>query len=78
MVWKYEKFKGDVAIYAFCPKCNFRHIPSKLEFETMKAYIAYQYNYCPVCGEYLYDEKAETNGFEIIWNERDIIELYQD
>ena len=23
MVWKYEKFKGDGAIYAFCPKCGF-------------------------------------------------------
>ena len=42
----------------------------------MKSEITYQYNYCPMCGEYLYDENAE-NGIEITWNERDIVELYK-
>ena len=23
MTWTYEKFKGNGAIYAFCPKCGF-------------------------------------------------------
>lgn len=76
MIWKYEKFKGDGAIYAFCPKCGFHHNPSRLNSETMKSEITYQYNYCPMCGEYLYDENAE-NGIEITWNERDIVELYE-
>ena len=25
MTWKYEKFKGDMAIYAICPICNFHY-----------------------------------------------------
>lgn len=75
MVWKYEKFKGDSAIYAFCPECNFYHNPSELNVETMKVEVNYQYNYCPMCGTYLYNEKAEINGIDVIWNKRDIEEL---
>ena len=77
MVWEYEKFKGDGAIYAFCPKCNFHHNPSRLNHKTMACDIRYQYNYCPICGEYLNDENFE-DGVEVIWNERDIIELYKE
>ena len=77
MIWKYEKFKGDGAIYAFCPKCGFHHNPSRMNHETMACDVMYQYNYCPICGEYLFDDKAETDGFEVAWNERDIIELYK-
>lgn len=76
MTWEYERFRGDAAIYAFCPKCKFKHNPSQLDYETFETYIAYQYNYCPMCGEYLYDKKAEADGFEVIWNERDIMDLY--
>lgn len=76
MVWQYEKFKGDGAIYAFCPKCGFRHNPSVWDPTTMSSDIGYQYNYCPMCGEHLYDDEAETNGVEIIWNERDVTALY--
>lgn len=79
MVWQYEKFKGDMAIYAFCPKCNFYHNPSVRAIdETGKwdSQIKYQYNYCPICGEYLYDDKADENGFEVVWNERNVEELY--
>ena len=75
MVWTYEKFKGDGAIYAFCPKCGFHHNPSRLTPESMICEeIKYQYNYCPICGEYLYDE---NEYFDVIWNERDIVELYK-
>ena len=74
MTWKYEKFKGDGAIYAFCPKCNFNHNPSRLNTSTMQCELGIQYNYCPMCGEYLYDE---TENVDVIWNERDIIELYK-
>lgn len=76
MVWKYEKFYGDAAIYAFCPKCNFHHNPSRLETDAdgkLTSEIQYQYNYCPICGEYLYDDKAVA---DVVWNERDIEELY--
>lgn len=73
MVWKYEKFKGDGAIYAFCPKCNFHHNPSEYNIKTGQTDVIYQYNYCPMCAEPLYDENGEI---EIIWNERNIAELY--
>ena len=76
MVWEYEKFKGDMAIYAFCPKCNFHHCPSELvkdEDGKLTTDIKYQYNYCPICGEYLYDDKEIV---DVVWNERDIEELY--
>lgn len=79
MVWKYEKFRGDAAIYAFCPKCKFRHNPSQMvtgEDGEWTTEIQYQYNYCPICGEYLHDENFE-NSVEVIWNERDIMELYK-
>ena len=79
MIWEYEKFRGDAAIYAFCPKCKFRHNPSRVvknDEGKLSAEIFYQYNYCPICGEYLYDEKAETELVDIIWNERDVTELY--
>ena len=49
MVWKYEKFRGDAAIYAFCPKCKFHHNPSELttdEDGRLTTEIQYQYNYC--------------------------------
>ena len=75
MVWEYEKFKGDGAIYVSCPKCGFHHCPSIFDYEIGKSVIKYQYNYCPICGEYLNDENFES-GVEVIWNERDIIELY--
>lgn len=74
MVWTYEKFKDDGAIYAFCPKCNFRHNPSRFNAKIGQSSIMYQYNYCPICGEYLYDDNVKENGFEVIWNERYIEE----
>lgn len=76
MVWKYERFRGDAAIYAFCPKCNFHHNPSSLvrdEDGNFTTDIKYQYNYCPICGEYLYDDKEIV---DVVWKERDIEELY--
>ena len=75
MVWKYEKFKGDAAIYAFCPKCGFHHNPSRLKPGAFEPEINYQYVYCPMCGEYLFDDSGEA---DVVWNERDIIELYEE
>lgn len=76
MIWKYEKFKGDGAIYTFCPKCNFHYSHKGLNFKTGTVDITYQYNYCPICGEYLHDDNFE-NGVDVVWNERDIMELYK-
>ena len=72
MIWQYEKFKGDMAIYAICPHCGFTHCPSNLNTKTMKVEINYQYNYCPNCGEYLFD--ASDDDYEITWNERSILD----
>lgn len=66
--WKFEKLKGDYAVYAFCPKCDFHHSVGDIHE------INRQYRYCPMCGEYLYVEGSEL---EVVWNERDIVELYQ-
>lgn len=75
MVWKYEKFKGDVAIYAFCPKYGFYHNPSRItKNKTFETDVSYQYVYCPMCGEYLFDD---SDNVEVIWNKRDITELYK-
>ncbi len=77
MTWTYEKFKGDGAIYAFCPKCGFHHNPSSFLPNSEgihEVQITYQYNYCPMCGEYLYDDDIEHATY--IRNERDIEELY--
>lgn len=76
MVWKYEKFRGDMAIYAFCPKCGFHHNPSALTIgadDKCSTEIQFQYNYCPICGEYLYDDTGKAS---VIWNERPVEELY--
>lgn len=75
MVWKYEKFKGDGAIYAFCPKCGFYHCPSSFNPQTMKCEISYQYNFCPMCGKHLYNSHFK-DGVNVVWNERDIFERY--
>ncbi len=77
MVWKYEKFKGNGAIYAFCPKCNFHHNPSNLDCKTMIVEITFQYNYCPMCGEYLHDKETETD-VDVTWDEREIAVLYEE
>jgi len=76
MVWEYEKFRGDAAIYAFCPKCKFYHNPSRMDMGENGKWtteIKYQYNYCPICGEYLYNDNKNV---DVTWNERDIEELY--
>ena len=78
MTWTYEKFKGNGAIYAFCPKCGFYHNPSRFLSNDKGLYevqVTYQYNYCPMCGEYLYDDIEHAT---CVWNERDMEELYSE
>ena len=55
MKWIFEKFKGDMAVYAICPRCGFYHCASSLN-PDMTTTITNQYKLCPMCGEYLYVE----------------------
>ena len=72
MKWRFEKFKGDMAIYAICPQCGFYHNPSTLN-RDMTTTIVNQYKFCPMCGEYLY---VDGDNVDVIWNQRYISELY--
>lgn len=72
MKWRFEKFQGNMAIYAICPECGFMHNPSSCDRKTFKPSITTQYKYCPMCGNYLYDESDEL---DVIWNERNMQEL---
>ena len=72
MKWTFEKFSGDMAIYAICPMCGFHHDVSTLH-RDMTTTITHQYKFCPMCGEYLYDD---ADDISVIWNQRFITELY--
>lgn len=75
MKWIFEKFKGNSAIYATCPKCGYTYSATTCpDFKTGEYEINIHYKYCPECGEYLYDENEEV---DVAWNKRDIKELYQ-
>ncbi|WP_268876712.1 hypothetical protein [Konateibacter massiliensis] len=39
--------------------------------------ITFQYNYCPMCGEYLHDKETETD-VDVTWDEREIAVLYEE
>lgn len=61
-----------------CPKCGFYHNPSRFLSNDKGLYevqVTYQYNYCPMCGEYLYDDIEHAT---CVWNERDMEELYSE
>lgn len=69
MTWKYEKFKGDMAIYAICPTCNFHYCCG----DTIKNQITNLSTYCPMCGEYLYENCSEAN---VAYNQNELEALY--
>ena len=48
--------------------------PSRLNTQTMQSELVIQYKYCPMCGEYLYNGNENV---DVVWNERDISELYK-
>ena len=70
--WKYEKFKGDMAIYAICPICNFHHHVGQVEFGSGDLVIDIQYLFCPACGEFLYNDEDS----DCTYNERSVEDLY--
>lgn len=61
MTWRYIKYSRDVAIYACCPNCGFKHNPSLYSWATGKTIVIKQFNYCPMCGEYLKDPNFKLN-----------------
>lgn len=75
MEWHFEKFKGDSAIYAICPKCGFAHNVSyvvlPLEVRINPQMI---YNFCPNCGEEDTSNHYEENK-DVTWNKRDREEI---
>ena len=75
MKWKYEKFKGDMAVYAICPKCNFHHSSSVYNPHSGESVVQNPYTFCPLCGEFLFENYEEVN---VIWNERNIFKLYEE
>ena len=74
MNWVYEKFKGDMAIYSICPKCNFVHQCGEVDFKTGEYKVNDQYVFCPLCGTFLYDENESP---DVSYNTRDMSELYK-
>lgn len=72
--WIFEKFKGNKAIYAFCPYCGFWYNPSYPD-ENFEPVITSVYKYCPMCAEFLYvsPEKIVIDKKD----ERYISELYK-
>jgi hypothetical protein len=68
MKWHFEKFKGDMAIYAICPKCGFYYNSSTLQ-RDMTTTITNVYNFCPICGEQL---SIKEEDVDVTWNQRDI------
>lgn len=71
MNWIYEKFKGDMALYAICPNCNFTYGCGDTLHGNVK--ITNPYVFCPLCGEFLY----ESDEYDVVYNERDITDLYK-
>ena len=74
MKWIFEKFYGDMAIYAICPKCGFRHCVSDFKSGTfeIEIYTDKVYKFCPMCGK-----KDTTNygdNIDVVWNERSIFD----
>jgi hypothetical protein len=74
MKWIFEKFKGNMDIYQFCPKCNYSHAAGTCNLRNGKGIINRQYHFCPMCGEYLY---IEDENIDVRWNERDITDLLE-
>ncbi len=71
--WVFTKFKGDKAIYAICPHCNFCYNLSALN-EDLEAVIPSVFKYCPMCSEYLY-MTPEKIKIDIV--DRYITEVYE-
>lgn len=61
--WEVIRFRGDAALYSFCPYCGYTHPCCKEERGengelTFKIIYApeKEYNYCPICGIQMLEE----------------------
>ena len=59
-----------MAIYAICPTCNFHYCCG----DFIKKQITNLYTYCPMCGEYLYENNSEAN---VVYNQNELEALYE-
>lgn len=75
MQWIYEKFRGNMAIYAICPVCNYATDKSKFDQQTGHFTITNPFTFCPMCGEFLF---SIDDDCDVIWNERNITEHFED
>ena len=71
--WIFIKFKGDMAIYAACPKCKFIHAVSDIN-ANFEPVVTKQYRYCPMCGRYRYVKGSKISIEH--YNNFDITQLY--
>ena len=57
--WEVIRFRGNAAIYSFCPYCSFIH-PCYKESFVDNWLVEYapekEYNYCPKCGTRMLEE----------------------
>ena len=71
MKWYFEKFKGDMTIYAICPECGFEHAVSYIDFDmSIKIDPDKIYNYCPICGTKDETNHSEASRHDVVWNQR--------
>lgn len=76
MKWRFEKFKGDSAIYGICTKCNYSYEAGSYNPATAESSGVYQYKYCPICGRRLYI-KPKDGTLDVVWNERLITDFWE-
>ena len=72
MMWEYEKFNGDMALYAFCKSCNYHHADGKYNFKNQEWEVYDSFRFCPICGTPM---NHLTEDYTMIWNERDLMDL---
>lgn len=73
MKWKFEKFTGDGAIYAFCPNCNYHYAAGGSNPPTWEPRVDKQFPFCPGCGEFLWCEDDEIEVVKYVRNIREIV-----
>lgn len=75
MKWKFEKFNGDGAIYAFCPNCNYHYAAGGPNPPTQEPRVDKQFPFCPGCGEFLW---CEDDEIEVVKGVRHIKEIFNE
>ena len=75
MKWHFEKFKGNMAVFAICPNCRFY---KNISYMTANAEVRIDpsniYHYCPNCGE-KNESDYNSENIDVVWNRRNFEEL---